>query len=84
MFKIFRYVQITLNLERMNEDHGGENCTLECCRTGSLDKISFMREMWVSEKAIPLLTIAKHLLYFSPCALWKIFFTLLEKYLRTM
>lgn len=29
--------------------------------------------MWVSDRAIPLLTIARHLPYFSPCALWRNF-----------
>lgn len=72
-----------LNLERMNKDLPGENYTLGCCRTGSFNKISFMKGMWGSEKAIPLLTIAKHLPYFSPCALWRKFY-LTGKYLRTM
>lgn len=55
---------IQFNLERMNEDLPGEDYTLECHRTGPLTKISFIRKMRVSDKAIPLLTIAKHLPYF--------------------
>lgn len=45
----------------MNEDLPREDYTLECYRTVSLNKIFFMREMWVSGKAIAVLTIAKHL-----------------------
>lgn len=48
-----------------------------------LNKISFMRETWVSDKAIPLLTIAKHPPYFFTCLLWKSL-TVQRKYLRTM
>lgn len=37
-----------------------------------LNKISFMRETWVSDKASPLLTIAKHLPYFLPAFCGKV------------
>lgn len=73
IFKNCKYVQTTLNLDRVNENLPGDDYPLECYRTGFLNKISFMREMWVSDEAIPLLTIAKHLSNFSPCALWRNF-----------
>lgn len=48
-----------------------QDSALESYRTESLDSVSFRREVWVSDKAIPLLTIAKHLPNFTPCALWR-------------
>lgn len=65
IFKNCIYVQTTL-LDRVNFR---QDSALESYRTESLDSVSFRREVWVSDKAIPLLTIAKHLPNFTPCAL---------------